>query len=1050
MSADRWSRVNAVLADVLERPPREHDAYLREACRGDEDLRERVQRLIALEESAAGFFSAPIEPDVVELASMREDGAEVGRRIGRYEIRRTIASGGMGTVYEAEQDHPRRTVALKVLRPGMSSPQALKRFHHEAQILGHLHHPCIAQVYDAGTFEEGAEVRPYFAMELVSGRSLLEHCEMSPLGTRARLELFVQVCDAIQYAHHCAVIHRDLKPDNILVDESGEPKILDFGVARTTDSDIRATTLRTDVGQLIGTVPYMSPEQVTGDPHEIDSRADVYALGVVLYELLCGALPHDVADRTIPDAVRMIREEEPSPLSSMSRVFRGDLDTIAAKALEKEKDRRYQTAAQLAADVRHHLADEPIVARPASTFYQLQKFVRRNRALTTGVAIALVALTAGTGIATWQAVRARGEAAAALTARDEAEAVTGWLEDMLAAAAPGTLGADVKMRTILDEASRSMHDDASRPTGRRLADQPRIEARLRHTMAMAYERLGLYDHALGHAQRALELRRRELGDEHEDTLATCLAVAKIHRGRGANQEAERLVDDTLEACRRALPENHPITIETMIELGKIYFDQSRGEEAEKTLTEALRICRQTLEPVHLLTMEALDHLAGVCAFQKRRVDAERLNREALEISRTLNGDGHPRTLASVNNLALALRNQDRLVEAAELVESVLQARAEVEGAAHHGTLVSMYTLGSIYVRMGRLDEAETLILDAADGMEKVLGPENWQTLWVTGELGGVYEDQGRFDEAEEVYVQVLEAERRSEELGPGHRWTQTTFRNLARLYARSDQYAEAEALLVEALAAARPRLATDRLTTVMAIRAIALFYRDRGRLSEAEPYFQEVWEIRRDGLGAEHPRTLRSSSDLGAVETDLGRLDQGRARVVEAMEIAHTLEPEEIRPPIDDVELAQSFDAVARNAVRDPGLDHRDHELAVALAERAVSMRPDDADIACTLGASLYRATRYEDALATLFECAERRHSADDTPHPRKPDPGQPRDRAFMAMSHQGLGDREQAISALRVLRELMQEPAHADDREARRLLDEAEAVIAAGGGTGP
>src|SRR5688572_18696777 len=283
-------------------------------------------------------------------------------KIGRYKIRRLIGEGGMGAVYEAEQEQPQRTVALKVIKPGLAGPELLRRFAQEAQALGRLQHPGIAQIYDAGTADTGFGSQPYFAMEFIRGAALRDYADGRNLGLRERLELMVKVCEAVHHAHQRGLIHRDLKPGNIIVDETGQPKILDFGVARVTDSDTQAT-LQTDVGQLVGTLNYMSPEQVLADPLDIDTRSDVYALGVILYELLSGRLPYQISKR-LHEAMQTIREEDPSRLSTIDRRYRGDIETIAAKALEKDKTRRYSSAAELEADIKRELDDEPIVAAP--------------------------------------------------------------------------------------------------------------------------------------------------------------------------------------------------------------------------------------------------------------------------------------------------------------------------------------------------------------------------------------------------------------------------------------------------------------------------------------------------------------------------------------------------------------------------------------------------------------------------------------------------------------------------------------------------------------
>jgi eukaryotic-like serine/threonine-protein kinase len=389
------------------------------------------------------------------LAGGLENSDALPDRIGRYRILRLIGEGGMGIVYEAEQEQPRRTVALKVIKSGPVSPEVLRRFTQESQALGRLHHPGIAQVYEAGTADNGFGPQPFFAMELIRGQSLESYAEANGLKARQRLQLMLQICEAAQHAHERGIIHRDLKPGNILVNESGHPKILDFGVARMTDSDIKATR-QTEVGQFVGTLAYMSPEQVLADSPELDARSDVYTLGVILYELLAGRLPYTIS-RHVHQAVQTIRDEDPTLLSSVNRLYRGDIETIVHKALEKEKSRRYASAADLAADIRKYLEDQPIAARPPSASYQLHKFARRHRGLVASVAAAFMALVAGIIASTIEASQAGLAEHLATNQRDramvaEAQAEPARLE--AEAAKTQALAAEGKARTERDRALR--------------------------------------------------------------------------------------------------------------------------------------------------------------------------------------------------------------------------------------------------------------------------------------------------------------------------------------------------------------------------------------------------------------------------------------------------------------------------------------------------------------------------------------------------------------------------------------------------------------------
>jgi serine/threonine protein kinase/Tfp pilus assembly protein PilF len=336
----------------------------------------------------------PHEGNLRETVDAREAGSVTPRRIGHFHIKRLLASGGMGTVYEAVQEHPRRVVALKVMRRGLASKSAFRRFEYESQILARLHHPCVAQVYDAGQHVEGGDAVPYFAMEYIPGaKSLTEYAEKQQLNQQQRLELFAKVCEAVHHGHQKGIIHRDLKPSNILVNADGEPKVIDFGVARSSDSDMALTGEQTAVGEMVGTLKYMSPEQCEADPHNIDTRSDVYSLGVVLYELLSGHLPHAFDDTPIYKVPRLILEVPPTRLSQWDRSLRGDLEVIVAKALEKKRDMRYQSAMDFARDVRRYVNCEPILARPPSVFYRTRKLVRRRR-VPIVLTLAFIALTA--------------------------------------------------------------------------------------------------------------------------------------------------------------------------------------------------------------------------------------------------------------------------------------------------------------------------------------------------------------------------------------------------------------------------------------------------------------------------------------------------------------------------------------------------------------------------------------------------------------------------------------------------------------------------------
>lgn len=435
MTTSTHTQLQRVFEQARQLGPGERTEFLDQACAGDSEIRTLVEALLKADAEPDAMFNDAIPGGGAGvLARAMADSGELDEpeilhptQVGKYRVLGVLGQGGMGVVYEAEQDDPKRRVALKVVRPDAITRSHLQRFRHETQILGHLRHPGIAQIYEAGTAYSDHGDRAFFAMELVEGETLRQYATTHDPSTTERLELIAALCDIIHYAHQKGVIHRDLKPSNVLIAEARDSstaasredstpvsfprlKVLDFGVARITDADLQTATLHTSVGQLIGTVPYMSPEQAAGDPTQIDTRSDVYAIGLIACELLTGKLPYDVRGKLVHEAVRVIQEEDPSSLSSINPAFRGDIETIVFKAIEKDKDRRYQSAAELAADLRRYLRNEPIEARPASVWYQTRKFARRNRVLVAGVLATVLVAVAGAGVASRYAVIASARA----------------------------------------------------------------------------------------------------------------------------------------------------------------------------------------------------------------------------------------------------------------------------------------------------------------------------------------------------------------------------------------------------------------------------------------------------------------------------------------------------------------------------------------------------------------------------------------------------------------------------------------------------------------
>jgi tetratricopeptide (TPR) repeat protein len=802
MTPERWQQVKAICYSVLDRDPDERAAVLHAICAGDDELKRDVLRML----DDAGDTGEELERPAWELLGMAVSrssvlappvhSAWVPDAIGRYRIRRVIGEGGMGVVYEAQQDEPRRVVALKVIRPGVASTDVLRRFRQESQALGRLQHSGIAQIYEAGSADTAYGPQPYFAMELVAGEPLTAYASRRGLSIRQRLELMIRICEAVNHAHQRGLIHRDLKPGNILVTEDGQPKILDFGVARLTDSDVQRTQ-HTDVGELVGTLAYMSPEQVLADPLELDIRSDVYALGVILYELLTGRLPYELGPR-IHAAVQTIQQQDAMPLGAISRSFRGDLETIAAKALEKDKERRYGSASALAADLRRHLTDEPIVARPASATYQLQKFARRHRAFVAGVAAVFIVLVAGIVATTREAVRARTAEQAALAAEQAAQAVSDFLQnDLLAQAGAyaqadraATPDPDLTVRTALDRAAQRIGDQFER--------DPLLEASIRQTIGATYAQLGVYAEAERHLQQAHAARTRLLGAEHADTLATLGRLADVFASQGRFAQAQTLYSDLERTYRRLRGEDDLETLGTMNDLAVVLYEQDKHAEAEQLMLQVLGGRQRALGEDHPDTAEAMTTLAVVYQTQGKLEQAEPLATRTLDIRRRVQGADHPATLEAMHNLGTLYARARQYEKAEQLLLEALAAKRRVLGDEHRETLVTMNNLATTYRWQGDFGRAEAMLDAVVDVQRKVLGNEHPDTLGSVRNLAEVQWSHGKTADAERLFRSVLAA--RDRIYGPTSIVSSDTRRSLGKLLLETGDYSAAEVELRRALA----------------------------------------------------------------------------------------------------------------------------------------------------------------------------------------------------------------------------------------------------------
>lgn len=833
MTPEQFKRVSEIFLLARKCAADKLAALMDRECGSDCVVREEVERMLRFDsddsiDSAQIRLGGHLARDLPPF-----DPFPPGAQIGEFTVTRTLGEGGMGRVLEVQQEHPRRRVALKLLRQESLSRTMLQRFDHEIRILGEMQHEGIARIHAAG-WTDGQPPQPYFTMELIDGEPLTTYATKHRLGTRQRLNLVASVCDAVQYAHQRGVVHRDLKPANILVGADDKPKVVDFGIARIGDAESATNTLRTATGQIIGTLPYMSPEQVSGNPANVDSRTDVYALGVVLYELLSGRLPHDLKKRSIAESARLVQESGISRLGTIDRALRGDIETIVAKALQKEPDRRYASASELALDIRRYLSNQPIVARPSSAVYQIRKFASRHRAAAVATIAIGVTLVGATIFSATFAVNADRERRIAEQARgkeqtareaanqaridaerqsDIAAAVIEFLnDDLLASVAPSPSqdegsGRDVKMSVVLAEAATRI--DAACAPGGAFENKPEVESAIRLTLGDTLMRLGDAGAAFPHLRRCYDLRRSTLGDGAEKTLEAVVSLGGALYQQAKLDEAIALYEQSLKHGRLELGPDHSLVLECEIRYANVHWRLRQFEPALALFNHIYEARLATLGPDDPQTDTPLVSIALVYSQQGRNKEAEKIMRPALARYSARLGEDHPATLRVANNLGLISLRLERFEEAADILETVLEHRRRVLGADHYETLSTCINLGSVLIGLNRAAEAESVFQEGFDASLARYGPDHVRTLSLELGLANALREQRRYEDAEPHYLEALR--RRESTVGPGDRQTMLVNIGLFEMRMMQDRKREAEKVLSRPVAALQEagKLAND-------------------------------------------------------------------------------------------------------------------------------------------------------------------------------------------------------------------------------------------------
>lgn len=859
MSPERWERIKEVFHSALERGPGTRAAYLDGACQGDGELRAEVQSLLNSHEADPTFIekSALYDERGPEIA---ETDPLVDKKLGPYRVIRPLAVGGMGAVYLAVRadEAYQKQVAIKLLRadrwPGGPRQESLRRFHMERQTLANLDHPHIARLLDGGTADDGT---PYLVMDYIEGEPIDDYCDAHRLSTAGRLRLFRTVCDAVQYAHQRLVVHRDIKPSNILVTTEGTAKLLDFGIAKLLDSEPVAGGY-TQTGMQPFTPNYASPEQVRGE--RITTSSDVYSLGIVLCELLSGHPPYRLHRLTPLEVGRVICEqapekpstammrigEQPAPDGSGSRTLTpesvsltregqpdqlrrrltGDLDMIVLMALRKEPARRYASVEQFSEDIRRHLEGLPVIARPDTVAYRTSKFVRRHPASVSATALAALALVGAAVGTTWSAQMARRERDAAVRAKAESEAVTGFLSDMLGSLDPAQAqGQEVTVKQILDKASENIVAA--------LGSQPLVEATLRATIGNTYRALGRYAAAEGHLATALDIRRKKLGSEHVDVAESLYDLARLRVHQGDFNAAEPLCREALALRRKLLGEEH---VEVAASLN--------------TLATILR--------------EKVDYAA-----------AEPLFRQVLDMRRKLLGEQHPQVAQSLNNLAGLLDRKGDAAAAEPLYRQALELRRKLHPSDHLDVAESLNNLASVLERKRDYEAAEPLYHEALAIRRKLLPDEHPDLAQSLNNLALLLHRKRDYAAAEPLYRQALDMNRKL--LGQEHPSVAINIINLAALLREKGEYSAATSLFREALQMQLKLLGNEHPDVLQSMRTLADLLNEQGEYAEAEDLLRRALDLRRNLLGVHHPDTLRSASVLAAFLFQRGKIDDARS-----------------------------------------------------------------------------------------------------------------------------------------------------------------------------
>ena len=869
----RWKRTWEIFHDALDRDPGARQEYLAAACGDDPELLKEVAGLLgALDsdavflETPAGWVGAAADPDYLAA----------GTRVGPYVIRRVIGSGGMGVVYEADRaDDIERRVALKLIRSGMESREIVARFALERRSLALMNHPNIATAYDVGVSDDG---RPYFAMEYVDGRPITQFCDGEDLSIAERIALFLHACDAVEHAHQKGILHRDLKPSNVLAGRDGDRlilKVIDFGVAKATKPG-QARSFVTQLGRFIGTPEYMSPEQAGVTGGDVDTRADIYSLGVMLYELLARVPPVDperLRSSSFGDIERLLfvddlpRPSQRAITPALARRLRGDLDWIIGRAMEKDRDRRYASVSEMAADLRRHLAHEPVLAGPPDAAYRVRKFVRRHRA-GVGAAAALLVVTAGFVVSlvlsNAQTRRALQEAD---VERQRSNEVSSFLLNLFRVSKPSTAEANATTaRELLDKGAADIRT--------RLKEQPVVQARLMETMGEVYTNLGLIDQAEALLKDSLEVRRRTLGENHHEVAETLARLGRAHVSQGRYQDALARHREALAIYQRESPVDRDAIANALLNVGAALRLLGQNDESEKTLQESLAMRTQQGQSQHAEVAEIFQNLGGIALARGDLPAAERYRKQAADLRLQLLGEEHIDVARARNDLAVVYYRQGKDAEAESAWRQGLATYRAILGDDHSEVATIKNNLASVLRRQGKLSDAETLLREAVETRRRQSGNDHPELAVALNNLALLLREKGDSAAAAGMLRESAAIMRKT--YGDTHASVASTVSNLGEVLHETGA-ADAIPVLEEALAVRRKVYPAGHPNIATSMMLLAHARAERGDAKTAEPQLREALAVLQKASGAGYPRGAQAQAYLGGVLLDLGKREEGEA-----------------------------------------------------------------------------------------------------------------------------------------------------------------------------